>query len=175
MTTTNLNKLGGLRIDRGLPRQLFNRFVVAWLRSPLHGLVGFDKMAMVLTYTGQKSGRVYSLPVAYFRQGLTVTTFALFTNTIWWKNLRNNAQVQVHIQGCPYQGVAQLIEEPTKVANGLAQMAAQSPRLTQSGYYQVPRLPDGQIDEVALREMAKARVMIQIRLSATEFSRSIKS
>jgi hypothetical protein len=36
-------------------------FVVALLRSPLHGFM--DRSTLLLTYTGHKSGKAYTTPV----------------------------------------------------------------------------------------------------------------
>ena len=52
---------GGLVIDKGLSRRFFDRVVRWLLSSPLHGLFGFDRFGMLLTYTGRKSGRRYTL------------------------------------------------------------------------------------------------------------------
>lgn len=64
------------------------------LRSPLHGVVS-DKI-MLLTFTGRKSGKSYTIPVSYTQQGNSV---AMFTNHIWWKNLVDHAQVTLRLRG----------------------------------------------------------------------------
>lgn len=155
----------GLTINKGVPRQLFNRFVARVLRSPFHGIAGFSKLSMLLTYTGRKSGRSYTLPLAYMRDGDTVTTFALFTNTVWWQNLRHDAPVKLRLQGRDYTGIANVIEDPMQVAVGLLNMAQHSPQMTRGGYYGIPRTADGQPDQHALIEAARTRVMIHIKLA----------
>lgn len=50
--------------------------IMKWiLRSPLHGLI--NKSIMLITYTGRKSGKVYTIPVNYVRHGglLSVTSY----------------------------------------------------------------------------------------------------
>jgi len=41
-----------------------NPLMRALLRSPLHGLL--SGMLMLLSYTGRKSGKVYTIPIGYF-------------------------------------------------------------------------------------------------------------
>lgn len=172
MEITSTPPAGGLTIDKGLPRRLFNRLVSWQLRSPLHGLIGASRFAMLLTYTGRKSGKSYALPLAYMREGDTVTTFALFTNTVWWKNLRREGgagvPVTLRLRGRDVAGVAETVEDPEEVARGMLAMAESNPRLTRGGYYAVPREPDGSVNHEALLEAARMRVMIRIRLTDPE-------
>jgi hypothetical protein len=50
-----------------------NPFVAALFRSRLHGLV--SSRLMLLTYTGQRSGRTYTIPVGYIRLGGDLLVF----------------------------------------------------------------------------------------------------
>ena len=56
----NSNNSGG-----GMPPWL-NATMKFILKSPLHGML--SKTILVLTFTGQKSGKIYSTPVSYSRQ-----------------------------------------------------------------------------------------------------------
>lgn len=172
MTTSNLGVPRGLVINKGLPRQLFNRTVTAVLHSPAHGVFGLDRFSMVLTYTGRKSGTSYSLPLAYTRDGDTITTFALFTNTVWWKNLRGGAPVTLRLRGRDYAGVAQVIEDTDQVAEGLIAFAAHAPN-TRGGYYSLPRTANGEIDQAAVREAARTRVLIRVDLTKGTSGRTL--
>lgn len=164
MMTVTPQRQAGLQIDKGLPRRLLNRMVRVVLRSPLHGLAGLSRVAMLLTYTGARSGRRYTLPLAYIRQGDTVTTFALFTNTVWWKNLRGGVAVTLRLEGRDRPGVATVNTDPEALTAGLLAFHAASPAMSSRGYYAVPRLPDGSVDMPALRALAPSRVMVQIQL-----------
>jgi len=164
MMTVTPQRQAGLQIDKGLARQLFNRIVSLVLRSPLHGLAGLSRVAMLLTYTGVRSGRRYTLPLAYIRAGDTVITFALFTNTVWWKNLRGGAPVTLRLEGQDWPGMATVITDPEAVTAGLLAFHAANPAMSSRGYYAVPRLPDGSVDVAALPVLAPSRVMVQIQL-----------
>src|SRR5436309_15102731 len=77
-------------------QKLYNPFVIALLRSPLHGLL--DKHTMLITITGRKSGKRYTFPVSYMREGENLLVISQ-KDRAWWKNLRGGAQVLVFLQG----------------------------------------------------------------------------
>ncbi len=69
MTTTNDSKRppAGDAGTKPPPLWLFralNPLMRALLRSPFHGLL--SGMLMLLSYTGRKSGRTYTIPIGYF-------------------------------------------------------------------------------------------------------------
>lgn len=74
------------------------------LRSPLHGMV--SKTVLLITFTGRKSGKIYSTPVSYSQTGDQVS---IFTHAAWWKNLRSNTPVTLRIQGRRIRGLAELV------------------------------------------------------------------
>ena len=69
-----------------------NDFMSWVLLSPFHGLLS-DGM-MLITVTGSKTGKKYTTPVGYYREGgdLWVITSR---DRIWWKNLRGGADVEL--------------------------------------------------------------------------------
>lgn len=82
----------------------FNR-IIAWaLRSPLHRLISGS--VMLITFTGHKSGKVYTTPISYTRQGRQIIAF---TRSKWWKNLQGGAPVTLWVAGKEMQGVAEAI------------------------------------------------------------------
>ena len=87
-----------------------NPFVAALLRSPLHGLL--SRQLMLLTYTGRTTGKRYTIPVGYTRDG---ETLIVFTSRGWRRNLRGGAPVEVLLQGRRYLGTAVPIEDPEGV------------------------------------------------------------
>jgi hypothetical protein len=82
---------------------VFNRTVnplmKALLRSPLHGLRS-GRLALI-TVTGRKSGREYTFPTGYERDGDTVTiTVSWPDQKVWWRNLRDGgAPVRLRLKG----------------------------------------------------------------------------
>src|SRR5215213_1728507 len=75
---------------------LYNPLVNALLRSSLHGFMG--RSTLLFTYTGRKSGKAYTTPVNYLRDGDTLLVVSSCEH-IWWKNLRAGAPVAVRVRG----------------------------------------------------------------------------
>ena len=72
-----------------------NDFVTFFLRTPLHVLMG---NTMLLTVTGCKTGRKYSTPVGFYRDGDTLWVMTSRDRT-WWRNVKNGAQVSLLLKG----------------------------------------------------------------------------
>jgi hypothetical protein len=75
------------------------------LRSPLHFVA--SRSLMLITFTGRNSGRQFTTPVRYFRDGETVRSFTSVEGQ-WWRNLRGGADVVLSIEGrdAPYHATA---------------------------------------------------------------------
>ena len=83
------------------PRKLYNPIVVAILRSPLQGLM--SNSVMLLTYRGRRSGRAFTTPISYVRDGEDLLAVA-FRDHAWWRNLRGGAPVRVRLRGRELRG-----------------------------------------------------------------------
>ncbi len=80
--------------------------LMKWLlRSPLHGLV--SRMYPLITFTGRKSGAIYTTPVQYAQDGDTLYIITSEGYT-WWKNLRGGADVRIHLRGRTYPARAEI-------------------------------------------------------------------
>lgn len=69
-----------------------NDFMGWVLRSPFHGVLS-DGM-MLITVTGCKTGKKYTTPVGYYREGGDLWVITSRDRT-WWKNLRGGADVEL--------------------------------------------------------------------------------
>jgi hypothetical protein len=76
------------------------------LRSPVHGLV--SKTVLLITFTGYKSGKTYTIPVSYSQYDDQVY---IFTHAAWWKNLHSGTPVTLHLRGQELQGLAVPVAE----------------------------------------------------------------
>jgi len=90
--------------------KIVNPVIKAILRSPLHPLL--SKMLMTLTFTGRKTGKQYTIPVGYQREG---ERLIVFSHHPWWKNLRGGAPVTVRLQGEERPGWAEPVTDPKEV------------------------------------------------------------
>ena len=90
--------------------RLLNPLMKLILNSPLHG--GLSKRVMVLSFTGRKTGKHYSTPVAYAWEGdhVIVVTFSP-----WRNNFKEPAPVQMRIQGKSVSGTAVLVNDPARI------------------------------------------------------------
>ena len=88
---------------------LLNKMVSWLLRSRLHGVV--SKKIMLLEMTGRKSGRKYTFPISYVRDGEVLLCLADRATRTWWKNLRGGADVTLWLRGQQVTGVAQAIDD----------------------------------------------------------------
>ncbi len=82
-----------------IPEPLFaivNPAVRLLLASPLHGLA--SKSLLSITYTGRRSGRRYTTPLRYMRDGDVIRCFTS-RDTSWWKNLQDGQAVTLRISG----------------------------------------------------------------------------
>jgi hypothetical protein len=91
-----------------LPEPLFamiNPVMRFLLRSPLH--LFWSGSLMLITFTGRKSGRRFTTPVRYVRDGQTIRCFTSAENQ-WWRNLRGGSDVILRTEGrdAPYRAIA---------------------------------------------------------------------
>jgi deazaflavin-dependent oxidoreductase (nitroreductase family) len=137
---------------------IVNRGMKLVLRSPAHGMV--SKTVLLITFTGRKSGKIYTTPVDYSQDGDQVT---IFTHAEWWKNLRNGAPVRLRIRGRELQGLPEPIaEDKGAVAAGLSQHLRKVP--SDARYYDVTFDENKNPRTEEVEKAAQSVVMIRVRL-----------
>lgn len=103
--------------------RFFNPVIRALLRSPFHGLL--SRQILLLTYTGRRSGRQYTLPVGYVRDADALLVVSQHSELKrWWRNLRGGAPVAVLLGGERMSGRADVIEDPVAVATKVERLIA---------------------------------------------------
>jgi hypothetical protein len=135
-----------------------NPFVRLLLRSPLHTLL--SRSVLLVTYAGRTSGRRYTIPVTYVREGDAVL---VLTQHNWWKNVRGGAQVSVEIARRRYGAHAEAICEAQPVLAALLAHLRAHPSMAR--VYHIPRDAAGQYDQAALAEAARFLVLVRIQLT----------
>jgi hypothetical protein len=87
--------------------KLMNPIMKALLRSPLHRPV--SGLIMLITYTGRKTGRVYTIPIGYFNwdENELMST----SGARWWKNVRDGRAVTLLVRGQRVEAIPTVIEE----------------------------------------------------------------
>jgi len=135
-----------------------NVFMKTILRSPLHGLV--SENVMLITFTGRKSGKTYTAPVNYVRDGEGLIVLSHKDRT-WWRNLRGRAPISVRLQGRELRGTGEVFEDPEAVAAGLLTLAQRSPSFQK--YLNIELTSEGQPrDPEALMWFAQTKVVVRI-------------
>ena len=82
-----------------------NPVVRAVLSSPLHPLL--SRSLALITVTGRRSGRRYTVPVGYRQDGDRVLINVGWPERKhWWRNLEDPAQVEMRIGGAGRKGQA---------------------------------------------------------------------
>ena len=137
-----------------------NRVMSGLLRSPLHGLV--SKTIMLISFTGRKSGKIYTTPISYYRKGDLVTAF---TRARWSKNLTGGAPVTLRIKNVDYQGQANIVsEDKAAVAEGLRDFL-RAVRFD-ARFYQVTFDDDGEPNWEEVQRGAEQVTMIRVQLKS---------
>lgn len=93
------------------------------LRSPLHKLVS-GRLAL-LSYTGRRSGKRYTIPVGYVRE--TDKILLLSTQSGWKVNLRGGARVALRLQGHKHTGTAEVLDDESEMATAFTTMIRRVP------------------------------------------------
>ena len=98
-----------------------NPLVVGLLRSPLHWLL--SPGLMLITVTGRRSGREYTIPVGYQKDGGLITVLASEAPTKqWWRNFEAPSPTRLRVRG------SELLGSGVLVAPGSHEFRAQSER-----------------------------------------------
>ena len=89
-----------------------NPLVALLLRSPLHGLASGG--LMLLTFTGRRSGRRFTIPLGYQRDGDVLTVMVSYASRKqWWKNYREPGPVELRLRGRTRSATAQVVSTDT--------------------------------------------------------------
>jgi hypothetical protein len=139
--------------------KIYNPFVIWLLRSPFHDLI--DKNTVLITFTGRKSGKKYTFPISYVRDGDTLMMISRKEHN-WWKNFRGGIQVTLFLQGRILKARGEVITDTETVANKLLLYLRQFP-----GYQRLMHMKlaaDGQPeDPKAFQQFTESMVIIQMK------------
>ncbi len=149
-----------------IPTAILNRInpsVKALLKSRFHSLMSKD--VMLITFTGRRSGRSYTTPVSYIREGQTVRCFS-HSDILWWRNLRGGASVSLRIQGEDYEGDAEAIAgDPKRIADALTAFMTRLPR--DAPYYDIELDSNGLPISADVERAAHDSILVEIALTAS--------
>jgi deazaflavin-dependent oxidoreductase (nitroreductase family) len=134
--------------------------IMSWLlRSPLHRLI--SSSTMLVTYSGKKSGKTYTIPVNFFRDSEGLYTISL-RNRTWWRNFRGGAPVVLLLQRRETAAEARLLDEVQQVAEILIKAVRVEP--TYGRYLEIPLAENGLPDPAAAASAAAERVVVEFQM-----------
>ncbi|MEM6530063.1 MAG: nitroreductase/quinone reductase family protein, partial [Chloroflexota bacterium] len=120
----------------------FNQMVTLTLASPFHGTFGISRHMLLLTITGRKSGALHTFPVEYYAiEDNSKLIIMSHLSRTWWKNLQDCTQVRLCLRGRVIPAHAEVHANPAQVAQHLAQVLEQRPRLAR--FFRVRRTDSG--------------------------------
>jgi len=101
----------GKNIPRKIPgfAKALMRFQAFLLRRNWMGALGEE--LMVITVTGQKTGRTYSTPVGYLRDGNTIVALSTHGGSHWYHNALAAGQAKLEIKGQAVNARAEAITD----------------------------------------------------------------
>ncbi len=91
-------------VPTGTPPAALNSLMKLFLRTPgLQRWLG--KEVALLTFTGRRTGKRYTIPISYDRQGDTVV---MITKKVrrWWRNFETHPDVELRLAGKQFEGKA---------------------------------------------------------------------
>jgi deazaflavin-dependent oxidoreductase (nitroreductase family) len=89
-----------------------NPIIAPILRSPLHWLLSGG--LMLITVTGRKSGRRYTIPVGYHQAADALIVMVGEAPTkMWWRNYREAGPIELRLRGKQLRGRAQVLPADT--------------------------------------------------------------
>lgn len=104
--------------------KVVNPIMKTILRSPFHERI--SKRLLLLSYTGRKSGKRYTIPVGYTQVGDEIL---ITTQAGWGKSLRGGLPVRVRLRGKDHAGVADVDNSETALRDGYRIMLRSEPQL----------------------------------------------
>ena len=98
-----------VRLPEDTPPAWANSLMKWALTTPgLQGMVG--QGVALLSFTGRRTGKSYTIPASYHREDDTVT---MITKRVrrWWRNFETPAEVELRLAGRDYLGKASILTD----------------------------------------------------------------
>ncbi len=138
--------------------KFFNKIVSFILRSPIHWLM--SRSTLLIAFTGRKSGEQYTTPVNYIQHSRRLLTTSS-RERVWWRNLREPAEIELVLRGRHRTGQGQAYEDPETIYEDLLLMM-QMLRLLRN-FFDVTLQDNGQpLDKDAFCKAIKGQVVVEI-------------
>lgn len=134
-----------------------NNFVKFFLRTPLYVFMG---NTMLITVAGCKTGKKYTMPVGFYRDGNLLWILSSRDRT-WWRNVTGGAEVTMRIRGRDVKGFAEAILDESEVTT---QMMEYVRRIPMSARALQVRMVNGEPHLEDAARLAKERLFVRIKI-----------
>jgi hypothetical protein len=138
-----------------------NDFMSWVLRSPLHGML--SNGMMLLTVTGRKTGKQYTLPVGYYHENGYLWVITSRDRT-WWRNLCGGAEVSLLLKRKPVTAIAETELDECIVEKRMCEYLRHVPQAAKSLGV---RIENGNANAADIARTAKDRLFVRLQLQAT--------
>lgn len=140
-----------------------NPLIVGILRSPFHWLL--SRGLLLITVTGRKTGRRYTIPVGYQRDGETLDVMVSEARRkSWWRNYLEPAPLELRLCGRSRRGRAVVVHPGTdEFRHGVAHTLKRMPwlgRVFRVDYDRREGLTDEQVVRLG-EEIAMVRITLE--------------
>ena len=135
-----------------------NDFMAWVLRSPLHGML--SNGMMLITITGRKTGKQYTIPVGYYEEGGFLWVITSRDRT-WWKNFQDGANVDLLLKRRPVKGFAEVELDEKAVEARMREYLRHVPQAAKPMGIRVENKTPN-VEDIA--KTAKDRLFVKIRL-----------
>lgn len=93
--------------QRAVEQRIANPLLRRLLQSRLHGLA--SRWVLLVSYEGRRSGRRYTFPVVYDRQGETLVVVTPSAESTWWRNFTSPYPCTVWVRGEARAAVGEVV------------------------------------------------------------------
>jgi deazaflavin-dependent oxidoreductase (nitroreductase family) len=137
----------------------FDPFMSFILRSPLYPLLGDT---LLITVTGRKTGKKYTTPVGFYREGNFLWILS-YRNRTWWRNVCGGANVEMHIRGKSKKAFAEAVLDEGEVTTRLIEYVR---RIPMSAKPLGVRMENGEPHPEDAARLAKERMFVKVLLKS---------
>lgn len=159
-STKDENMSSQVTVPTRTPPKWLNWMMLRMLRTPgLQRWIG--EGVALLTFTGRRSGRRYTIPISYARDGTRVTALTKKTRS-WWRNFADEPNVELRLAGQTFSADAIATVDDPEALPILTGFLEQRPFDAKA--YGTP-LRDGRLAEEDARALLPQVVLLRFELS----------
>jgi hypothetical protein len=116
---------------------------------------------MLMTYTGRKSGKTYTVPMSYLENEPALYTISS-RNRVWWRNLRGGRDVTLRLRGKDIPARSESIEDEDLVFANLVSYFKTAPQLARYMGIRLDAQGNPNLEDV--KSLAQEKVIVKTQL-----------